>query len=467
MSCKNSSRYKTRFNLGAVAYLQSSVDDCGLRNVIYKTDDYIENFPFIFHAEHLDACCEMNLFLIQRLKGEYSLKKNKRQTSDSWSQQYAATRKGEPLDIKTIESISKDLKLFLDFLIENDLSYLEVIAAPISESAHADVSQMPVWKYQRYLVERVKRKDLAWNTANRMIRRVREFYIWSYHRGSIGKLPFELELKAIHKKKSSDYDVLFSMPSANQTALQAWISNLTIPKKFKQKAVKPNGLQPFNRSELASLLNTDTAKHPTNSLFLKCAYLAGFRSFEVVQIDYNEVVNPVDHPRNAVFKIGLVRKQHLPKPINITRTLMQKLFDYTTTASWKTRRKKHEEKYGVDNPEHPLPLFINKSGERMAGTSASDVIAYVRKEQREKGLPVLERGYHDLRATFGTYLAIYLIEKLVDTRRVRTTLRKWLGHESMKTTEMYIDFAKVSEPSEFGAMHEWVEDIYKAVRETK
>lgn len=465
MSVSHSCRFKTNFNSGAMSHLQAPIDGTSLREVIYRTDEYTENFPFIFHAALLDACCEMNLFLIQRFRGEYSLKRNKKLASDVWSKGYIASKSGEPLDIKTVESISKDLKLFLDFMIDNKLSYIETIAFPISASAQADTSQMPVWQYQRHLVGRVKNNDLSWNTANRMIRRVREFYIWSYHRGMIERLPFELELKTIRKKKHDDLDILFSLPSASSssTSLQAWVSNLTIPKRFKQKAKKPDGLQPFNSYELLSLLNTDAAKRPTNALFLKCAYMAGFRSFETVQIDYNEIVNPAKHPKKVVFKIGVVRKQHLPKPINITRTLMQHFFDYTTSITWKTRRKKHEEKYGVNNPQHPLPLFINKQGERMAETSASDVISYVRKEQRNKGVPVLSRGYHDLRSTFGTYLAIYFMNQFDDIRRVRTSLRKWMGHEKEKTTEMYIDFAKATEPSEFGAMHEWVEDIYKAV----
>ena len=299
-----------------------------------------------------------------------------------------------------------------------------------------------------------------------MIRRVREFYIWSYHRGIAEKLPFELELKAIRKKKSNDFDILYSIPNKNSSgsSIQAWVSNLSIPKKFKQKARKPEALQPFNRQELAALLNTNVAKHPTYGLFLKCAYLAGLRSFEVVKIDYCDIVNPSESPTRSVYKIGLVRKHHMQKPINISSALMGQLFEYTQTARWKNRRKIHEEKYQINNPEQPLPLFLNSSGERMADTTAGDSIRYARKEQRNKGVEVLKRSYHDLRSTFGTYLAMYLIQKLEDPRRVRAILRKWMGHEKSIVTESYIDFAKATDPSEFGAMHDWVEDIYRNVK---
>lgn len=102
----------------------------------------------------------------------------------------------------------------------------------------------------------------------------------------------------------------------------------------------------------------------------------------------------------------------------------------------------------------------------MAETTASDTISYVRKEQKEKNQTVLDRTFHDLRSTFGTYLAIYLIKKFNNLERVRSTLMKWMGHADFKTTESYIGFAKaLSNPSEYGAMHQWVIDVYVAVNE--
>lgn len=369
---------------------------------------------------------------------------------------------GEPLNYKTIDSISKDLKLFLDFIINNGLSYLEIVVTPVVKS---DRELLPIWQYQQYLCERVKSKTLGWHTAQRMIRRVREFYIWSHKRGLIEKLPFKIELKGIRKQKENEYDILFSLPnkSTKDNSISAWVSDLSIPKKFRQKSGKPNGLQPFSKYELSALLQTKVASHPTYSLFLKCAYLAGMRSFEVVQINYSDIVNPADTPNQFVFRVSFVRKHSMLKPINISRNLMNELFAYTLSPKWLSRRIKHEIKYGYNNQEEPLPLFINSSGERMAETSPSDTISIVRKEQRSNNLEVLERDYHDLRATFGTYLAMYLINKLEDPKRVRSILRKWMGHEDHKTTESYIDFAKATDPHEFGAMHVWVEDIYTSV----
>lgn len=470
MNNASAKRYKARINLGYINNLviqdggSNPSESVVLREAIYRSNEVYNNFPLIFHPQQLDLCCEMNLFLMQRAKGEYSISKNQKKVSDAWSIAYAASLRGEPLDPKTIESISKDLKLFLDFLIENNLSYIEVISIP-TESSDRDI--LPVWKYQKFLAHRVKNRELSWNTAQRMIGRIREFYVWSYQRGMIEKLPFDVEFKGIRNKKSNNYDLLFSVPKKNisKTYIQELISDLSIPKKFKQKSLTPDGLQPFSQEELISLLQTNVAKHRTYGLFLKCAYLAGLRSFEVVQINYSDVVNPEDYPKKSIFQINLVRKHHLSKSINISRNLMTELYRYTVCQDWLERRKKHEITFGMRNTEYPLPLFINRAGKRMAQTSPSDTIGEVRKEQRAKGKHVLNRSYHDLRATFGTYLALYLIQKLEDPRRVRATLRKWMGHEDFATTERYIDLAKAFDVSEYGEMHLWVEDIYRAVSE--
>ena len=145
---------------------------------------------------------------------------------------------------------------------------------------------------------------------------------------------------------------------------------------------------------------------------------------------------------------------------------MNMLYQYTLDPTWSTRRLKFESNYGIDNPNTPLPLFINSSGERMADTAPSSTIGYIRLEQKNKGKYVIERDYHDLRATFGTYLAMAMILHGESEQRVKSVLLKLFSHESFSTSEEYLDFAKTMlDESEHGAMHHWVKDMYSSVDE--
>ncbi len=468
---------KTQINLGTPNILLkssrdvSNSDSCDVREISYKKNNIIEKFPLIYYPERIKECNEMNLFLIQRYTGEFALQKTIASTTQKivWSPSYLAGLKGKRLDLKSVDNIAKDLRLFLDFLILHNIRYEEVIAAPLSDSSLRDKLDMPVWKYQEHLCDRLEsNNDISFDYAQRLLRRVRDFYLWSYKRGTIGALPFKMDYKLVQKKKFDSVDVLLELPTMGQAkGFMTAVSDLSISEVYKKKSDTRDGLQPYNEKELASLLSSDIAKKEgTYSLFLKCAYLGGLRSFEMVQLDCQDVVNPEKDSNIFHYQVGFIRKGGIPKPINITSTLMQNLYKYTLSARWKERALKHETIYGKDNPKHPLPLFINSAGERMAETTASDTISYVRKEQKEKNQTVLDRTFHDLRSTFGTYLAIYLIKKFNNLERVRSTLMKWMGHADFKTTESYIGFAKaLSNPSEYGAMHQWVIDVYVAVNE--
>lgn len=445
--------------------------------IINYCQNNISYFPLLVSDERLLECNELNLFLIQRFTGEYSLKQNRNRISETvFSKGYIASLKGEPLSLKTVESIAKDLKAFLQFVIENNYDYLEVIATPLTLNSSSDaLSSLPIWQYHANLCRKVKANELSWSVANRRISRVREFYIWSYKRGTLSSLPFSLDLKMICKSSTSQAeDLLFSLPTAESkqspNGVMAWVSNLRIPKTIKQKQPYHKHLQPYNSEELVSLFSTQVfLKGGTYSLFLKCAYLGGFRSFEIVNLNFTDISNP-DETKNETQKlyiVNIVRKMHRPKNINVTSTLMRLLYEYTQTNIWKTRRKIHETKYGINNPEHPLPLFINSSGERMSINTPSSSIAEVRKEQKKIGAKVLPRSFHDLRSTFGTYLAIFLISKNNDIRRVRSELSKWMGHEKFSTTESYINFAKCSDPDTHGSMNDWVEDVYSHIKKLK
>ena len=442
----------------------------GFRTHSYRHDKVETNFPILYHPDRITECQEMNLFLMHRFKGHFSLKKNLK-GSEAFSDAYYASQPGTELDVKTVHSIAKHLKTFLDWLVKDGASYFEVIAAPLSrQSVDDDISQLPVWRYHKYLCDRVatknKTKRLSYNTAQERIRAVKTFYIWSHKRGAIDSLPFSLEYKQVRiksKAKPSESS-LFQLPTSTTRSggLWKWVSNLSIPKKIKPKEDSPDKeLQPYSPQELKQLLQTNTAQKSSYKIYLQCALLGGLRSFEVSAIDQSDIFDPDKiENKKRIPKLNIVRKGHKPVRLTIARVLMKLLYLHTLLPVNKRQLTKHETSYGMNNSEHPLPLFMNSSGERISGETPGNTISIVRKEQRERGLEILLRTFHDLRATFATYVAKYLIEKGESEGSIRGILMTLMCHESFKSTKRYINFAKSVGVDAYGAMSEWVQDIY-------
>ncbi|TMO54638.1 tyrosine-type recombinase/integrase [Pseudoalteromonas phenolica] len=445
-------------------------DKNAIRTHSYRHDKIEPNFPILYHPNRFTECQEMNLFLIHRFEGHFCLNKNLKD-AEAFNDAYRAIQPGRPLDIKSVCSIAKHLKAFLDWLHKDGASYFEVIAAPLSkQSVDDDISRLPVWRYHKYLCERVETKDktkrLSFNTAQERIRAVKTFYIWSHKRGYVDSLPFSLEYKQLRIKSKSrpGLSSLFQLPNSTTRSggLWKWVSNLRIPRKLKQKEDSPDkGLQPYSPKELKQLFQTNTAQKEPYKIYLQCALLGGLRSFEISAIDQKDIFDP-DKKENEkrIPILNIVRKGHKPVRLTIARVLMKLLYTHTLTLENMKRRTKHETKYEMNNREYPLPLFINSSGERISQDTPGNTISIVRKEHRRQGLKVLLRTFHDLRATFATYVAKYLLEKGESESSIRYTLITLMSHESFKTTKHYIDFAKNITVDEYGTMSEWVKDIY-------
>lgn len=442
----------------------------GIRTHSYRHNKKELSFPLLYHPDRITECQEMNLFLSHRLEGHFSLKKNQK-ASEAFSDAYYASQPGKRLDVKTVRGIAKHLKAFLDWLVKDGASYFEVIAAPLSrQSVDDNISRLPVWRYHKHLCDRVTTKDkakrLSFNTAQERIRAVKTFYIWSHKRGSIDNLPFSLEYKQVRIKSKDKYgeSALFQLPTSSTRSggLWKWVSNLSIPNTVKQKEDSPDKvLQPYSPKELTQLLQTTTAQKRSYKIYLQCALLGGLRSFEISAIDQKDIFDPdKEEHKNYIPKLNLVRKGHKPVRLTIARSLMKLLYLHTLSPENMRQRTKHETSYRMNNDEHPLPLFMNSSGERISEETPGNTISIIRKEQKKRGLEVIMRTFHDLRATFATYIAKYLIEKNESESSIRQILMTLMSHESFKTTKRYIDFAKSVGVDAFGAMSEWVQDIY-------
>lgn len=470
---------KSKLNIGNLPYFAKDKDNnfieewhgnFKLRVLEYHNDKIFDNFPLIYCPDRIKECLEFNLFLIDRKTGAFSLKRNRNTESDQyvWSKGHLGAKKGSELDLKTILRIAKDLRHFLNWMIEQDVSYEEILAVPSNFDPYSIMQAetlLPVWQYQRHLTDLVKSQKLAYDSANRILQNIRAFYMWSFRRGEVNALPFSVKFTTISIQRRDDAESLFSLPNvkaAHPRAIKSYISNLKIPKSAIQKDKKPNqGLLAYTADELQLLMKTEVYAHRTYGLFLKCALLAGLRANEVVQINRDEVIDPSS--ARVGFSLSLLRKFSKAKNLRISPKLMGLLWAYTQDKEYLERQRKHEEKYGISNPDHPLPLFINRNGERMVVNSVENSIQKVRVELAERGLPKLERTFHDLRATFATYWAIALIKKGYSPNDIKAKLILLLSHETFETTQRYIDFAVEGRLGKHGAMEKWVVDIYQEV----
>lgn len=470
---------KTTLNLGKIPYfvkdnenqiIQDNCSELNLRTLQYHTDKIVDDFPLISCSIRIKECLEFNLFLIDRKTGAFSMKKKRFTENEEyvWSRGHLGAKKGEGLATESLIPIAKDLRKYLNWMVDQDVSYEEIMAVPDNYDPNSIMEAetlLPVWRFQQYLTSLVKNKQLAFQLGNRILGNIRAFYLWSYRRSEVNALPFSYKLSAIKVKRQDDAESIFSMPGRkpeHNRALKAYISNLAIPKNAIQKEDNPHkGLLAYNSAELKLLMDTKLYAHRTYGLFIKCALLAGLRSFEVVQINRDEVVDPSGD--RVSFSLSLLRKFSKSVNLRISPKLMQMLWDYTQDNKYISRQLKHEIKYGKDNLDHPLPLFINRNGERMSDNSVRNSIQKARLEIKESGLPSLDRDYHDLRATFATYWAIALLKKGYSPNDIKAKLILLMSHETFETTQRYIDFAVEGRVGKHGAMDAWVVDLYQEV----
>lgn len=441
-----------------------------LRVLKYHSDQFINNFPLISNAERIREIILFNLYLIERYNGNFSLKRNRTSANENyvWSQGHLGAKKGKGLKLTSISPIAKDLKRYLDWMINENISLEEIMAVPQNydpNTVEEAEALLPVWRFREHIRELIRAKEIAFSLGERTLNSIKVFYLWSYRRAEVNALPFTMKLAAVSKKRKDDVNALFTMPGVkleHKRALKSYISNLKLPNDDKPKDDKPRqGLQAYTGEELKLLMTTKTYTHRTYGLFIKCCLMAGLRSNEVIQINHDEIPDP--SKKRVSFSLSLIRKFDRATNLRISPRLIQMLWEYTQTDTYKKRQLKHETKYGKNNPKHPLPLFINRDGERMKETSVQNTIQKVRADLKCLGLPRLERDLHDLRATFATYWAIAMLKKGYSPNDIKVKLMLMLSHEDFETTQLYLDFAIEGRVGKHGAMDEWVVDIYQEV----
>jgi site-specific recombinase XerD len=411
-----------------------------IRVIDYQKPHVVNKFPLLFSDEHTEACLELNLFLECRYKGKF-LKPQKGGQKNLLG----------GVTVKTIRSIANSLKVFLKWLDNEKIDWKDMYMVSVSDKAK---EWLPPYRYKHYLIGRIKRNELSLDTANLYISHVRQLYEWAWQTKRIEKLPFNYVDKVIKRKKSNtDFDLIFSSLDYSR-GIVVQTSDLIIPKKNKQKKMIFNdGLSPYNKEELERFYSTEYMQTESRKLWADLSLLCGLRAVEVTLLNETEIIDTY-LDETTVYSVRILGKFNKYREILVPRSFMARLWCYKNSPERLRRSSKWDSKHSLSNK----PLFINRSGDRLNEGSITNITSISATELLNRKF-YLERSFHDLRSTFATYLARFLLEQDLPLGFIQYKLMSLMGHTNFSTTEKYINFARTTTYDK--RMKSWVDDVFR------
>lgn len=412
-----------------------------LREVRFHQDALVEDFPLLWcQARPIDAL-EMNLFMEHRYRGQFARPK-------------VGGRKNlrGGVTVQTLKSVANSLRGFLGWLAETGTDWRETSAVADSERAK---SWLPAYRFRSHLISRVEADDIWRDTANLYISHVRQFYEWAVRTERIRRIPFKYKLVPIKKPRmDGSFDLLFDAPRGGPKAMMVQTSDLAIPKKYKSKSdAMDDELTPYSLQELNCFFGSKHMKLAGRRLWAQLAHACGLRAHEVTSLPEDVVVQP-SKSGPKVFPVRVLGKGNKERTILVPTFLMEALYRYKNSDERLRRAAKWDLEHGSDSGR---PLFLNRSGERIKSASLTNLTSCVARELAADGVD-FRRSFHDLRATFATTLARFMLERNMPIGFIQYKLMALLGHENFSTTLKYINFARTVTFEQ--QMHDWVEQIF-------
>ncbi|WP_373976298.1 site-specific integrase [Chitinibacter sp. SCUT-21] len=437
---------RVAINLGDLPYFdgQSEIamksEVAEIRNVHFHRDHVVEGFPLLFCPARIIDGLEMNLFIEHRYRGRFLPPKQGGKRN---------LRGG--VTVETLYGIANSLRGFLAWLAETNTDWREVYAVADSEKAK---EWLPPYRYRTVLIERVKRESISRDTANLYLSHIRQFYEWALKTRRIERIPFTYSRVAIKKpRKGGDFDLLFSTFQDEKT-LMIQTSDLTIPKKYKSKNESlGEALTPYSATELRVFFDSKYMRLENRKLWGELGLACGLRAMEVAGFPEDIVVDPALSDK-TVFEVTILGKFNKERKILIPLFLMQSLWVFKNSPE----RLRRAAKWDLDKGSGKRrPLFLNRSGGGIKSKSITNAASKVVEEQLMVGQS-FDRGFHDLRATFATSLARFMLEKHLPLGFIQYKLMALMGHENFSSTLKYINFARsITFESQ---MNDWVDKIF-------
>lgn len=433
-------------NLGDLPYFDGpgviahAGEEAAVRQVCFHRDHVVEGFPLLFCPDRVLDALEMNLFMEYRYRGRFLRPKSGGHRNPMGG-----------VTVKTLKSIANSLRGYLAWVAETGTDWRELHAVADGDRAKA---WLPPYRYRTYLIGRVKRKEVDRDTANLYLNHVRQFYEWALKMRRIERIPFKYERIAIKKhRKDGDFDLLFNT-FQDEKALFIQTTDLVIPKKYKAKKTDlDDDLTPYSAKELKQLFESRYMQLEGRRLWAQLAFICGLRAMEAAAFPEAAVENP-ELSEKTSFAVRIAGKLNKERTILVPRFLMDALWQHKDSPERLRRAAKWDMRHGTGTAR---PLFLNRSGKPISSASLTNIASKVAKELAAGGI-VFRRSFHDLRATFATTLAKFMLEKRLPLGFIQYKLMSLMGHANFSTTQKYINFARSATFEK--QMHDWVSRIF-------
>jgi integrase len=436
---------RVTMNLGDLPYFESAggmttgTGAC-LRQISFHRDRLVERFPLLYCEDRLRDALEMNLFLEHRYRGRFMPPKKGGNRNPCGG-----------VTVKTLVSLANSLSGFLTWLLQNNVDWHEIYAIAEGERTKA---WLPPYRYRAYLISRILAGRLSRDTANLYINHVRQFYEWGLSTRRIDRIPFEYKRVPVRKRrKDGEFDLLFN-DFRNKRALMVQTTDLVIPKKYRSKdTASDEGLTPFSTEEITLLFDSRYMQLSGRRLWAALALTCGLRADEVATLPESVADDPTLSPKR-IFRAKVVGKFNKGREILIPRFLMYMLWQYRNSPERLRRAARWDLIHGSS---FTRPLFLNRSGTGINTGSVCNITSCVARELRNQHV-AFDRSFHDLRATFATSLASFMLKLNLPLGFIQYKLMTLLGHTQFSTTLKYLNFARsVTFESQ---MQSWVDRVF-------
>jgi len=435
---------KETINLGELPYFDGE-NDQEERVIKFHEDHWIEKFPRVVSLTRINDALEINLFMEHRFTGKFMPPKYGGQTNPMGG-----------ITLSTLNSMSNSMCLFLKWIEENNIDWQDVNAVNDTDKAKY---WLPVYRYRKHLIDKTIAGLVNRDTANLYMTHVRQLYEWIFKQRRIDKLPFQYYSKVIKKTRNdSNFDLLFTNYAFKEKGVVVTTTDLNIPKKHTQKKINNSELSPYSEIQLQHLYATSVLIKDGAKLKVDLALYSGLRQMEVASFSESYVEDPGLSDKK-VFFIEITGKYGKRRTIMVAPHLMQSLWRYSNSTEHQNHLSKWQMKYG--NCAN-APLFLNSSGEGIQAKSVGNLVSKARKELKLQGID-LKNNFHDLRSTFATNLAGFMLKNNLPIGFIQFKLMDLMGHNNFSTTQKYINFAHCMTFDQ--KMASWVDKLFDEMLE--